>query len=474
VKLDEYLRASAVRTRFDLFDERYPFYQTGSLPVGETERTGRGKFVKPVWQMAHELAYSDNMNLFSHYTDETWETRSPAEVARWLVAFQGFALCGTITTEEGKKKLDGSADAGHLVKSAVVLARGENLFETLMLNLVHYSEEEEKPFKATSDRPAWERDEETKAIDRPYDGYLDLLTWQSRRVKLVPERDAGGELLGVSGVVAMKGFQLPNGYSRHQRETMVGFAKAERARPKDDPWPPLGFRAGKDLWRDFHALLQSVAEQTERPTVLSWVDDLRQEGRLERRQINVEVLGVCSSQAKVFFWRQETLSVPLSYLHDENLFRSLEEIVRLAERVGDALSVAIWRAALTALKPGKDENRLKKTERDAVKQVVRSLGADALFWSRLEEPFRRVLQELPGDDSHRSQVIRQWLGETLQQTAWEAYRRTAGEMEDSSRALRASVGGEALLRRSLARIAAPYQPVEDAHHEETTSAETES
>jgi CRISPR system Cascade subunit CasA len=476
-KLDDYLRVPHIHTRFDLFDEKHPFYQTVSLQRGETDKkTGREKFVKPIWQMAHELAYSDNMHIFSHFTEDAWETRPTAEAARWLVAFQAFALSGTITTEEGKKKQDGSADAAPLVKSAVVLAKGSNLFETLLLNLVQYTAEEEKPFafRAEADMPAWERDEETKQSDRKYDGYLDLLTWQSRRVKLIPDRDADGRLLGVSGVVAMKGFQLPDGYWRHQRETMVGFFKVERAKPKDDPWPPLGFRLGKALWRNSHALFQSIADETERPLVLSWVDDLRQEGRLTQKQIQVEVCGLCSNQAKVYFWRHETLPLPLRYLHDALLFESLKKIVHLAEQVAAALSAAVWRAALTALKPGKEEKRLSKKERDAVERVVQSLGAEHLFWSRLEEPFRERLQDLPGDDAHRLKVIQQWFVKTLKPTARESYRRTAGEMEDSSRALRAAVSGEELLNRSLARIAAPLHFVLDTAQEETGNAATRS
>jgi CRISPR system Cascade subunit CasA len=474
-RLDGYLLAPQIHTRFELLDEKHPFYQTGSLPVGELkDNTRRPKFVRPIWHLAHELAHSDNMNLFSHCTEENWETRPAAEAARWLVAFQTFALGGTITTEDGKKTQDGSADAGPLVKSAVVLAKGSNLFETLMLNLVQYSAEEEKPFafRADADKPAWERDQETKPTDRRFEGYLDLLTWQSRRVKLVPDRDPDGELLGVSGVVAMKGFQLPDGYWRLQRETMVGFLKAERPKPKDDPWPPLGFRLGEALWRDSHALFQSVAEKTQRPAVLSWVDELRQELRLDRKQIQIEVCGLCSNQAKVFFWRQETLPLPLAYLHDAMLFESLKELVSLAKRVGEALSAAVWQAALTALKPGRNEARLGRNERDVVKRVVQSLGAEPLFWSRLEEPFRRRMQQLPGDDSHRSKVIQQWFAETLEPTARESYRRTAGEMEDSSRALRAAVSGETSLRRGLARIAARYQFLTDTAQQETENATT--
>src|SRR5581483_6555880 len=279
-KLKAYLKSPSVYSRFDLFDEKHPFYQTASLPRGTLDnKTGRYKFVKPVWQMAHELAYSDSMNLFAHFTEDNWETRPADEAARWLVAFQAFALGGLITTEEGRKSQDGSADAGHLVKSGVVLVKGENLFQTLLLNLVHYSANNEAPFafNENADRPAWERDDETKAVDRSYDGYLDLLTWQSRRVKLVAERDPKGDLLGISGVVTMKGFQLPDGYWRFNYETMVGFNRSRDAKGRQDPWPPLGFRAGKDIWRDSHALFQTVADGSQRPRNISWLSELRQE-----------------------------------------------------------------------------------------------------------------------------------------------------------------------------------------------------
>jgi CRISPR system Cascade subunit CasA len=472
-KLEGYLKKPVIYSRFDLFDDKHPFYQTASLPFGSPDRTtGRPKFVKPIWRMAHELAYSDNMNLFAHFTKNDWETRPAAEAARWLVAFQGFALGGLITTEEGRRAQDGSADAGQLVKSAVVVAKGENLFQTLLLNLVHYSSDDEAPFafKAIADQPAWERDSETKASDRQYDGYLDLLTWQSRRVKLVAERDGAGNLLGVSGVVTMKGFQLPDKYWRFNYETMVGYVRTKDAKGKEEPWQSLGFRGNKALWRDSHALFQSVAEETKRPRVLSWVDDLRQDGRITRELIQLDVCGLCSNQAKVMFWRHESLPFPLRYLHDTQLFESLKQIVRLAEEVADVLSTAVWSAAVTSLNLDKEETRLGKTERDAVKRVVQSLDTERLFWSALERPFRHCLQELPGDDAHRSKVVQQWFSETLKPTAGAAYRRTAGEIEDSSRGLRAAVRGEDSLQRGLHRVAAKYMLVANAAQKETAHA----
>ncbi len=451
-KLLGYLEKDSLHSRFDLFDKKHPFYQTGSLPLGPVEpKTGRPKFVKPVWQMAHELAYSDSMNLFAHYKPDHWETRPCAEVARWLVAFQCFALGGLITTEEGRKEQDGSADAGQLVKSAVVLAKGDTVFQTLTLNLVHYSADDEAPFafKVNRDRPAWERDEETTTADRRYDGYLDLLTWQSRRVKLVPEVDLTGALRGASGVVAMKGHQLPDQYWRKEYETMVGFVKAKDAKANQDPWPPLGFRSGKELWRDCHVLVQSVEDGSATgPRILSWVDDCRQRGDIQTKAVMLEAAGMCSDRAKIFFWRHESLPLPLAYLNDAYLVAALKNVLAVAEACGtDALRQAVWAAAMNRMTASSGTN----PDRARVSNLLESFAPERYYWSQLELPFRELLIKLPGDVSHRSACLIDWFWNTLRPVAVDAFEQSVGQM-DAGRDLKAVTAGRAVLYARLKTI----------------------
>jgi len=445
VQIESYLKSPRIYPRFDLFDDKYPFYQTRSLPFGEMQRTsGRPKFVKPIWQMAHELAYSDSMNLFAHFTEDTWEIRPADQAARWLVAFQAFALGGLITTEEGRKAQDGSADAGPLVKSAVALAKGDNLFQTLMLNLIHYSAEDEEPFsfRKDADVPAWEREEETRAIDRKFDGYLDLLTWQCRRVKLIPERDHAGKLLGVSGVVTMKGFQLPDN-SRFGKETMVGFVRKEKAKANEDPWPPLGFRSEKSLWRNCHVLFQSQAEKSERPKTLKWIDDLR----LKNGQIHLELYGMCSDRAKVFFWRHESWPLPLLYLDNALLVESLKQSLDLAECVASqSLRAAVWAAVADRLTANADQSPDSKR----VGSVIDSLGADRYYWSRLELPFREFLVSLAADVEQRETRVRKWFG-ILREAAIGAFDETVGRL-DGGRDLKAVNAGRSVLLARLRQI----------------------
>jgi CRISPR system Cascade subunit CasA len=463
-KLRAYLTAPKVHCRFDLFHTTHPFYQRADLPLGtpEPKNMGRGKYVKPIWQMAHELAYSDSMNLFAHFKENDWETRPAAEAARWLIAFQGFALGGRITFGPNENtKTEGSADAGHLVKSAVVLVKGGNLFQTLMLNLVHYSEDDEEPFAFSSnkDKPAWERDEPVKPADRRFDGYLDLLTWQSRRVKLVPELTADGKLVGVSGVVAMKGWQLP-GFDRYTRETMCGFVKAEKAPEKQDPWPPLGFRAGKELWRDSHALFQSVAEKSERPKVLKWIDDLRGEHDLiPNKPLTIDVVGMNSNQAKIAYWRHESFVLPLDYLDEKKpeLLDTLKRGLRLAEEVADVLRHAV-RAAVKLLLMGESGG---EPDKDRLSDLCKSFAPEAHYWSRLEAPYRKLLMNLADSQTPEAKatIIIAWFNDKLTRFAWEAFNRTVGKLIRGRRSYAARFegdfkkpGGETAMHRGFARL----------------------
>ena len=177
----------------------------------------------------------------------------------------------------------GSADNAPLVKGAISLVQGENLLQTLMLNLHKYNHYDEEPFKSKpDDLPIWERNDETLAIDRYPKGYLDLLTWQSRRIRLIPEQDNAGQSI-IKQVVIMKGNQFPDGYSLHNNEPMLAFRKILKPGKGQDPWPPVAFQEDKALWRNSVNLFQSVEEERARLKILGWVSDLVEEDKLPRQ-----------------------------------------------------------------------------------------------------------------------------------------------------------------------------------------------
>lgn len=260
--LDDYL--TRWHARFDLFDLEHPFYQTAGLR--ESERTGAASV------LVHQRASTRNKPLlFDHTTrDRAWLT--PAAAACALLAQQNFAVGGLISYDAKREPLANKiTKMAPLLGVTVCLVRGRSLFETLLLNWVgadHDSSSERSDERGDgqsgglaadlpADLPAWERDQPTAPETRAPDGLVDLLTWQSRRIRLIPgavpaafveeaaEAQTGAQTGAQSGVrtrvtarestvveraILMKGYQLDPTFDRSQVETMVPFYLPARFR----------------------------------------------------------------------------------------------------------------------------------------------------------------------------------------------------------------------------------------------------
>ncbi|HEY7032630.1 MAG TPA: type I-E CRISPR-associated protein Cse1/CasA [Thermomicrobiales bacterium] len=430
------------RSRFDLFDERFPFYQTRSLDPA---------YGGPVSKMP--LSAGKNSPLFDHGTDDDRGVLPAAEAARELVALQSFAIGGFVAYErELDPKLYKSADGAPLAKGAVCLVAGPDLFRTLMLNLHRYSPRDHEPFRFHGDdRPAWERDEETRAEDRQPAGYLDYLTWQSRRARLLPGDD-GGAAPVVARAVIMKGNQFPESWTVHDGETMIAFAKNKKPAKGQQPWSPVGFREERAVWRDSLALMQSIDDDSDRPRIAAWLGDLVASGVLDRSQaIPIDLMGLCSDQAKVLFWRQERLPLPLAYLADRTLvLDGLRPALRVGEEVVERVLDPVGRSLVKLLlAPMSDQPQGRQPE---IGGLTASLGLRRRYWSRLDVAFQRLLVDLPGDkersfaaDPDRwpegGEAYQAWLHD-VEQAARRAFDETAHGVGTSPRALKAVARAE--------------------------------
>ncbi|RIK42486.1 MAG: type I-E CRISPR-associated protein Cse1/CasA, partial [Chloroflexi bacterium] len=114
----------AWRHRFDLFDAEHPFYQDHSLDIASA---------KPIARMVFGLTLGNYVTLFDHTTKVQSAALSPAQAARQLIAFHIFTLGGKVGLTGGD-----SASGGPLATAAVTVVNGDNLFQTLMLNLHQY------------------------------------------------------------------------------------------------------------------------------------------------------------------------------------------------------------------------------------------------------------------------------------------------------------------------------------------------
>jgi CRISPR system Cascade subunit CasA len=440
------------RDRFDLFNKDYPFYQTEDVGF---------EYAKSAAKLPHELASGNNPTLFDHTAMENPPMIYAAEAARLVVALQSYAVGGLVSSEKGRKKQDGSADSSFMVKGAAVLAIGRHLFETLMLNLVQYNPDDEEPFAfdREKDLPAWEREKRANPVDRLPDGYLDWLTWQSRRIRLKPEIDDQDRLF-VREAVIMKGYQLPDNQWRYGRETMIAFRKFEKATRNQEPWLALAFTQDKALWRDMLSLIQSVDEESARSKTVDWLADLRSKGVIEEnRALRLSAFGLCSNRAKIDFWRHETLPLPLSYLSDQELVSSLRQSLSLAEDAGKALRGSIRYLAKLALAP--DENR--EPVREDIDSLCDELSPGRLFWTKLEIPFKQLVVDLPEDIStdqygsfYGEYCLPQW-AEIVKRAAREAFYAASAATGESARALKARARAESDFTRRLNDIMARFR-----------------
>lgn len=441
------------RSRFDLFDESYPFYQTPGLSFED--------YGIPVAKLLHECASGNNATLFDHTSEHRPAVLTAAAAARAVVAHQAFALGGLVTPDRGADpRLNKSADGTPLVKGAVLLLRGESLFETLLLNCHGYAPEHGIPFAATpADCPAWERAEATQPRERSLDGYLDLLTWQSRRLRLRAEVGTAG--IVVRTAIVMKGFQFPDGFTLARKETMIAYRRLQKG---PVPWAPIGLSEERALWRDSVSLFLSVHEKNVRPGTFDWVASLMAEGWLSPRLVPMDALGLVSNQARIEMWRHERLPVPLRLLTPDGRpwLDALDRALSLAEDAGRLLNRTVRRMAEETLSAG------RRTTGEDVSRLVEALAITRSFWPRLEVPYRTLAVTLdrtvivPGSDASLVPPVRVWAG-AVRQAAQAAFQDAVSKLEGTPRAWKAVARADNEFRAALADLLKPYREEEAAH-----------
>lgn len=439
--------------RFDLFDLQRPFYQTPGAAPNEL-----GSAAKLLLQA------DNNPTLFDHSVSASPPSLTPAQAARALLAIQAFDT-GGMKTGRGPDKF---AKAGPLIQAAVCLLRGRNLFQTLLLNLHQYRPEDREPFEfeRALDAPAWEQERPVLPADRYPDGYLDLLTWQSRRVLLVPEESERG--IVVRSAALMKGFQFPDGLDRHTRETMVAYRRAT-AKNAPDPWPALGFREERALWRDGPAFMQSIAETNQCPKTIHWLSQLTLDGVVARSaNIRFDLLGLAADRAKLLFWRQERMDVPGPYLENSEegrfLVGRLRRALDLADRASRllqprAIGVPTAAGVVWARSPLSILAEELVGASGPITDFINHLAAERGYWARLEEPFRTLLRALPdeltedelGDPTVRGPALPAW-HKAVESAVWQAFREATDGLESSAEGMRAVARAERELSRRLVEL----------------------
>lgn len=378
--------------RFYLLHDRYPFYQVHDLEPGSATTIAK---------LAPHLASGNNPTLFDHTFDKIPPRVSFARATRWLLMHQNFALGGLLSPykSERMKMTEKSAKAAPLAKAALVIVQGNNLFETLLLNLEQYDLQSNKSYgSGGKDMPAWEREDPTIPNERIPAGLVDWLTWQSRSVRLFSEDNET-----IAKAINMNGYALPKKIHRKNYERMVAFKKSKFK--SGDPFPAVGFSEKRTIWRDSNALFQTV-EGNIYPKIFDWIELIYEE--LGMDILPVKLYGAGSDQASYHLLRQERFPFHPSILKNEKMRDELNELLDYAEKGGKALWSAI-RVLIIDLVPDlrqKKQNRGKfeKKDTDRIRTSINATNLEGEFWSHLEIPFKREFQLiLTGTDQKADQ-----------------------------------------------------------------------
>lgn len=241
-RIPAYLRSQV--GRFNLFDPQRPFAQVARLSTAKGE-------MGPSSLLVAAMATGNNAPLFTESTEADPPGLNPGAAARALLATQCWDTAaiksGAVDDPQTSMGKTTGNPPGPLGELGLVVPVGRNLAETLVLNTPIVAQGLHR-----GDLPQWEQSPHTAAwTTRSAQGLLDLVTWQSRRIRLQPER-LGGQVVVRQALVAAgdRLEPLPTDLENHTAWVKVTNPKGGQA-----PVRPIRHQPGKAAWRGLDALL---------------------------------------------------------------------------------------------------------------------------------------------------------------------------------------------------------------------------
>lgn len=411
------------RERFFLFHPERPFYQVPNME-GATEH--------PPQKLMQEASWGNNPTLFDHNFKKLSVPLHPKQAALYLLASQAFSFAGT-----AGKNFENFTDSP-LARGLIVVPLGQNLFETLSLNLINYNQENPIPWINSDDPPCWEQDLKNyfNRGNKIINGYLDYLTLLSRKINLIFDEN---KIIIKCQII--QGLKLSDNFTK---EVFMAYKQVQ-----EQGLIPLRLEPERAIWRDSHALLCELHKinlkkkklMTRRPEIFNWIARIKND--LGSRDYQFDVMGMASNKAKVELWRFERLPLPLAYLDDKDLLGELRLALEKCERAHDLLLSHTKKLAALVLAPPVAGQR-RQADPKEVARLVQSWAPSRRYWARLEAPFRHLMIELPADQTENedgevvygTRLLPEWR-RTVYQAARQGFQEVAKGLENSLRSLKA-------------------------------------
>ncbi|MEM8558828.1 MAG: type I-E CRISPR-associated protein Cse1/CasA, partial [Bacteroidota bacterium] len=316
---------------------------------------------------------------------------------------------------------------------------GRSLFEALMLN--GPPTPEARMGAITEDKPVWKRNAPKTYRKRIHTGLLDVLTWPSRRLTLVTEENNDGVV--ATGVYLTQGDKLDPDPADDPLTAYIESDKKGRF--------PLGFRAGRAVWRDSAALFDTRDPSgAGAPKTFRWVAKNTALGEILRTH-GFDAFGLVNDQAKAELWRHERLPLHVEILRDEGrwqyvngaLERARDVLLHKKHGLRRALRVT---AEFALAPPAPGDDAYPSADTKAVTALAASLGAESRYWAALEPAFLAYLARVAQAENQAARVLLldDW-NQITYDTALQAFDAATSSFDGGARHLRALAKGRARL-----------------------------
>ncbi len=359
--------------RFYLFHPEHPFYQVAD--IGKATSFTAAK-------LNGEMSESNNkICLFPQRSGSKKITLQYSEAARWLIYINAF---DDVAAKTG-------TGVGWLGKLDLITALGENIFETLILNLVLLKDGGNELWG--EEAPVWEN-EIVKSEERTEKTIPDnpsaLLTFQSRRLCL---KRQGNKVVGYD-LLGGNFFPEENAFLE-QMTLWRNAAKKKTAPPK---FIPRRHDPSRQLWRDF-SVLMGHSESNRTPGIISWLSRLKGEQMIPCTHFHFMTAAVKygdkNSSVNDVFSDSITFSGEILTALGESwvnrIIGEIETTDRLVDQVGQL-----------------DQN-LVKASGNADTNGQRNTAKEQAYY-RINQPFRRWLASIDPqkDDDKKDELCSQW------------------------------------------------------------------
>ena len=402
------------RDRFFLFGGRFPFMQVADLRTAKEAVSGLEKLIADV---------PNGEQFFTTRHGCALACIPPSEAARWLVHAQAYDPSGIRSGAVGDSQVKGGKGypigpswCGHL---GLVWLKGKDLDETLVLNSVPTDAAQLRGVESSTEwgTCSWEVSEAESAVRGDY-SLLDpsgtprdisiprLLTWHSRRVRLVGNRE------GVTGVVLAQGDKLaPQQMHRYEPQSLWRYSTPQSKKFKQDVYMPRKYEAGRALWRNLPGTLPTVTtvqgvdkqpKQEFLPSATLSFHYQLDNASIETtypKVMRIQAVGVTYGPQEATFediYSDElTLSVAVMRVEHEDLSAEIDRQVRLTEEIARDVGNL---AANLARAAGESGEGAGDGARDRAKE---------LFFSAVDTDFRTWLTQVDGREGARD-AGRRW------------------------------------------------------------------